>query len=131
MVFIDIKQQLLWTWQQCVHIYHHIIHYNTGNVCCVLVPITHVFISQSKNHISIIKSHVLRYVFMFITSLHDIQCTEDSHWTKRRSSPPEGGVSEFLQNVSVLPNGGIDGSFGTSPGLDLIFLMVCLFPFNI
>ena len=30
--------------------------------------------------------------------------------------------------VSVLPNGGTDVSFGPSPVLELIFLMVCLFP---
>ena len=75
MFFTDIKQHLIWT--------HHIMHYHTGNVCCVLVPITHVLISQAKNHISIIKAHVLQYMFMFITSLHDIQCMEDSHWKKR------------------------------------------------
>ena len=59
------------------------MHYHTGNLCCVLLPITHVLISQATNHISIIKSQVLQYVFMFITSLHGIQCMEDSHWTKR------------------------------------------------
>ena len=83
MVFKDIKQHLIWTWQQCVHIHHHIIHYHTVNGCCVLVPITHVLTSQSKNHISTIKAHVLQYFFIFITSLHGIQCMEDSHWTKR------------------------------------------------
>ena len=30
------------------------------------------------------------------------------------------------KNVSVLPNGGTGGIFGPSPGLELIFLMVCL-----
>ena len=84
MVFIYIKQHLIWKRQQCVHIYHHIMHYYTGNMCCVLVLTPHVLISQANNHISIIKAHVLRYVFMFITLLHGIQYMEDYHWTKRK-----------------------------------------------
>ena len=84
MVFTYTKQHLIWTWKQCVNIHHHIMHYHTGNVCCVLVPITHVLIYQSKNHRSIINVHVLQYIFMFITSLHGIQCMEDFHWTKRK-----------------------------------------------
>ena len=82
MVFTDIKQHLIWTWQQCVHIHHHIMHYQTVNVCYLPVPTTHVLIYQSNNHISIIKAHVLRYVFVVITSLHGIQCMEVAHWTK-------------------------------------------------
>ena len=82
MVIIGTKHHLTWPRQKFVHIHNHIIHYHTRNVCFVVVPIAHVLIYQSKNHRSIIKKHVLLYLFIFITWLHGVQCREDTPWTK-------------------------------------------------
>ena len=51
---------------------------------CVLrcFLIYHVLIFQAKKKIGIITTHLLQYVFIFITQLHIVQCKEDAHWTK-------------------------------------------------
>ena len=51
---------------------------------CVLrfLLIAHVSIFQANSQISIIQTHALQYVFMFITSLHGVQFTEDANYTK-------------------------------------------------
>ena len=81
---ISMQQHLKWTWRQCVYIHHPNMHCHTGNVCCMVVPISQVLIFQSKNHIGIITTHLLKDVFIFITQLHVVQCMENSHWTKRK-----------------------------------------------
>ena len=81
MVFISIKHHMAWPFTQCVPIHHPNMHWHTGNVCCVLL-IAHVSIFQANIQISIIQTHALQYVFMFITSLHGVQFTEDANYTK-------------------------------------------------
>ena len=44
------------------------------------LPIAHVFILQAKNQICIIPTHLLQYVFIFITYLHVVKCMEEAHW---------------------------------------------------
>ena len=86
-VIIAIKHNLTWPWKQCIHINHPSMHRHTGNVCCVVVPISHALIYQANNKIGIIQKHLLQYIFMFITSFHVLQCMEDCHWMKRFFSP--------------------------------------------
>ena len=47
--------------QQCVPIHHPNIHCHTRNVCYIFVLTVHVLISQVKNLIIIIQTHVLWY----------------------------------------------------------------------
>ena len=44
------------------------------------------------------------------------------------STPPDGGISELLQTFLYHQMVAQTAVFGPSPGLELIFLMVCLFP---
>ena len=82
------------------------MHLHTGNVCCVVVSIDQLLVSQANNQINIIQTHILLYIFMFITSLPGVQCMEDYHWTKKPrlclrytySVPPE----KYTQEKSLL-----------------------------
>ena len=76
---IYMQHHLTRTWLQCVHIHHPNMHFHTGNEFCVVVLIYHVLIFQTKNQICIIPTHLLQYVFIFITSFHVVQRMEDSH----------------------------------------------------
>ena len=67
---------------KCLHIHHPIIYIHTLNVCCVVVPISHVLIFQSKNQIGIIPAHLFQYVFMFITQLNVLQLIEYFQYMK-------------------------------------------------
>ena len=67
MGIIYMQQQLTQTWLQCVNIHHPNMYCHTGNVCWVVVIISHVLIFQTKNQIGIIPTHIVQYVFIFIT----------------------------------------------------------------
>ena len=69
--------------QKYVNILYPNMHLHTGNLCCIVVPISHVLIFQTKNQILIIPTHFLLYVFIFITELNAIKCMEDAHYTKK------------------------------------------------
>ena len=84
MGIIFIKQYMTWIWQQYVHIHSTKMHWHTGNVCCVVVQNVHVIMSQVRNHISINPTHILQYVFMFITWSQTVQCISDVYQTKKR-----------------------------------------------
>ena len=64
---IYMQQQLTCPWLKCVHIHHPNMHYHIGNLCCVVLIIAHVLIFQTNNDIHIIPTHILQYVFIFIT----------------------------------------------------------------
>ena len=53
--------------EKCVHFHHPIIHFQTVNMCCVVVPIAQVLISQANNQIGTIQTLVLSFFFIFIT----------------------------------------------------------------
>ena len=76
---IYMQKNLTWTWLKCVHIHHTNMHFHTGNMYCIIVPIARVLIFRNNNHIGIIPTHLLQYVLIFITKLQVIQCVGDSH----------------------------------------------------
>ena len=57
---IYMQQHLTWRWIQCVHIHHPSIHCHNGNVCCIIVLLSHVLIFQTNDQISIIPTHILQ-----------------------------------------------------------------------
>ena len=59
---INMQQHIIWTWLQYVHIYHPNIHFHTGNVCCVVVPISHILILHTKHQIGFIPTHIFQYI---------------------------------------------------------------------
>ena len=64
---ISMQHHLTWPWIKSVHIHHPNINLHTGNVCCVVGLIDHVLILQANNEIVILPTHILQYVFIFIT----------------------------------------------------------------
>ena len=66
MVIICFKNTMTWKWQQCVHVYHLIMHNNIWNMCCIVVQNFHGLILQAQNHISTIQMLALPFVFMSI-----------------------------------------------------------------
>ena len=54
MSVVYMQQQLKITWLQCVHIHHPNMHFHTGNVCFVVVLISHELIFHTNNNIVII-----------------------------------------------------------------------------
>ena len=84
MGIISMQQNLTCPWLQCAHIRHTNMHWYTENVCCFVVPITHILIFQYKNFIGIITTYLLQYVFIFIAYFDVLRYMEDAHWTKRK-----------------------------------------------
>ena len=60
---------LIWKMLQCAHILSLIMHFQTGNVYCGVVPTVHISIFLTKKQIKNMKKQHPQLGFTFITSL--------------------------------------------------------------
>ena len=69
------------TWQKLKlsHIISMIMHFHTGNMCCVVVLTVHVSIFLTKKQIIIIQTQHPQYGFTFITVLHVVLLMVEFH----------------------------------------------------